>query len=75
MSSRILLLSEVAERLRVHKVTLYKLVNKGGFPGAFRVGGEWRFTEEGLLELENGRTGSTAPGSGQDSKRPPKHTP
>lgn len=33
---------EVAEYLRVHRGTVYRLVREGKLP-AFKVGGEWRF--------------------------------
>jgi excisionase family DNA binding protein len=38
----ILTADEVADYLKLHKVTVYKLAKQGKIPG-FRVGGSWRF--------------------------------
>jgi excisionase family DNA binding protein len=42
---KLLTLGEVAEFLRVHPTTVYRLLKHGGIP-AFRVGGDWRFNLE-----------------------------
>ena len=39
---KILTLQEVADYLRVHPSTIYRLAKKGRMP-AFKIGGEWRF--------------------------------
>ena len=44
---RVLNLEEVAELLRVHPSTIYRLLNKGGLP-AFKVGSDWRFNQESI---------------------------
>ena len=45
MDYSVLKIKELAEYLRVHPSTLYKLVNAGEIPG-FRIGSEWRFNRE-----------------------------
>jgi excisionase family DNA binding protein len=42
---KILTLGEVAEFLRVHPSTVYRLLKQGRIP-AFRVGSDWRFNLE-----------------------------
>ena len=44
-----LTVDQVAEVLRVHKSTIYRLVKRGKLP-AFRVGSDWRFDPERLDE-------------------------
>jgi excisionase family DNA binding protein len=44
---KILTLNEVAEFLRVHPSTVYRLIRDGRIP-AFRVGSDWRFTLEAI---------------------------
>jgi excisionase family DNA binding protein len=34
---------EVAEYLHCHYSTVYRLAQRGGIPGGFRLGGSWRF--------------------------------
>jgi excisionase family DNA binding protein len=41
----LLTVRELAECLRVHENTIYRLLRKHGLP-AFRVGGGWRFNRE-----------------------------
>jgi len=41
--------TEAAEFLHVHRSTLDRMIKRGELPGAFRVGGVWRFK---LDELE-----------------------
>jgi excisionase family DNA binding protein len=41
--------TEAAEFLHVHRSTLDRMIKRGELPGAFRVGGGWRFK---LDELE-----------------------
>jgi excisionase family DNA binding protein len=43
----VLTLEEVAELLRVHPSTIYRLLNKGDLP-AFKVGSDWRFNQESI---------------------------
>ena len=57
----ILTLVEVAEFLRVHPTTVYRLLYKDQIP-AFKVGSEWRFNQESVeswvkdLEVSGERT-------------------
>lgn len=55
---RILTAKEVADYLRCHISTVYRLVKTGKLPG-FRLGADWRFREDALqnwldAELKNG---------------------
>ncbi len=49
---KILTLEEVADYLRVHPSTIYRLVKKGKLP-AFKVGSDWRFN---LAAIESWRS-------------------
>jgi len=48
--TQILTVEEVAEFLKLSKITIYKLVKKGQLPG-FRVGNSWRFRKDNILEI------------------------
>ena len=54
-SARVMTLNELADFLRVHPSTIYRLLKRGGLP-AFKVGSDWRFNSESidrwLLERE-----------------------
>lgn len=43
----VMTLEEVANYLRVHPSTIYRLVKKGQLP-AFKVGSDWRFNQESI---------------------------
>ena len=45
--SPVMTLKEVAEFLRIHHVTLYKLVRRNEIP-SFRIGSDYRFNREGI---------------------------
>lgn len=49
-NSQIMTVEEVAEFLKLSKITIYKLVKKGHLPG-FRVGNSWRFRKDKILEI------------------------
>ena len=49
-NSQIMTVEEVAEFLKLSKITIYKLVKKGQLPG-FRVGNSWRFRKDKILEI------------------------
>jgi excisionase family DNA binding protein len=49
-ASDIMTVQEVAEFLKLSKITVYKLVKKGAIPG-FRVGNSWRFRREDIVEI------------------------
>jgi excisionase family DNA binding protein len=38
----IMTIAEVAEYLRIHRTTVYRLIKKGGFP-SFKIGSDYRF--------------------------------
>jgi len=44
---RVLTIGEVAEIIRVHPATIYRLVKKGELP-AFKIGGNWRINPHAL---------------------------
>jgi excisionase family DNA binding protein len=54
-SARVMTLNELADYLRVHPSTIYRLLKRRGLP-AFKVGSDWRFNSESidrwLLERE-----------------------
>ena len=59
--SRILTAKEVADYLRCHISTVYRLAKSGKLPG-FRLGADWRFREDALMnwldvELNSGNQG------------------
>jgi excisionase family DNA binding protein len=41
--------SEVADYLKVHPATIYRLLKRGAMP-AFKVGSDWRFRKEAIDE-------------------------
>ena len=43
----VLTIGEVAEMLRVHPMTVYRLLKRGSIPG-FKVGGNWRVSVKAL---------------------------
>jgi excisionase family DNA binding protein len=43
----VLTIGEVAEILRMHSTTIYRMVNRGALPG-FKIGGEWRISRATL---------------------------
>jgi excisionase family DNA binding protein len=49
-ASQIMTVEDVAEFLKLSKITIYKLVKKGQLPG-FRVGNSWRFRRDKILEI------------------------
>ena len=58
----VLTIKETAALLQISNRTIIRLVHSKELPGAFKVGGQWRFDENRLVEwLEN-----RSPLSGQD---------
>ncbi len=45
--AKVLTVNELAEYLRVHRSTLYRLLKKQQLP-AFRIGSDWRFNVEAI---------------------------
>ena len=41
---------EVADYLKLSKITVYKLAKDGALPG-FRVGGSWRFNKDNIEKM------------------------
>jgi excisionase family DNA binding protein len=50
---------EVADFLRVHRSTVYRLLRNGQLP-AFRVGSDWRFSRDLIAEWVHSRSRATA---------------
>lgn len=48
--SLIMTVDEVAKYLKLSKITVYKLTQKGDIPG-FRIGSSWRFNREKIDEI------------------------
>lgn len=46
----IMTVEEVAEYLKLSKITVYKLTQKGEIPG-FRIGSSWRYNREAIDEI------------------------
>ena len=55
LKERYLTVEEVARRFGVTPTTVYRLARKGRLP-AFKIGGQWRFSDEVLSGWENDRT-------------------
>jgi excisionase family DNA binding protein len=53
-SDDVMTVDDVAQYLRVHRVTIYRLVNRGGLPG-FKVGRIWRFRPGAIVALQSSR--------------------
>jgi excisionase family DNA binding protein len=45
--SKVITIGELAEYLRVHRSTLYRLLKKKQLPG-FKIGSDWRFNVEAI---------------------------
>ena len=48
--SIIMTVDEVAEYLKLSKITVYKLTQKGEIPG-FRIGSSWRYNRDKIGEI------------------------
>lgn len=56
---RIMTVKEVAEYLRVHPTTVYRLLRQGKLP-AFRIGSDWRFRQADLVAWSRDQGGKEA---------------
>jgi excisionase family DNA binding protein len=56
LNTRVMTVTEIAEYLRIHRSTVYRLLKRQAIPG-FRVGSDWRFNVE---EIDAWRLTSTA---------------
>lgn len=52
--SQVMTVPELAQFLRVHPATIYRLLRDGRIPG-FRVGAEWRFDREAIERWQQQR--------------------
>ena len=57
--SIIMTVDEVANYLKLSKITVYKLTQKGDIPG-FRIGSSWRYNREKIDEIARVGTTKTA---------------
>ena len=57
MAKRILTVSELADHLSVHRITIYRLLKSGSIPG-FKIGRVWRFE---LDQISNWMTTGVLP--------------
>jgi len=55
--TKVMTVSELADYLRIHRTTLYRLLRRGELPG-FRVGNDWRFD---LDAIDRWRLGKNDP--------------
>ena len=56
--------SEVADLLKIHLKTVYKLAEKGVIPGN-RIGRSWRFSRSDVMELVSSRVNLSADSNGR----------
>ena len=47
LEAEVITISELAEYLRVHRSTIYRLLKKGQLSG-FKVGSDWRFNRQSI---------------------------
>jgi excisionase family DNA binding protein len=68
--AKVMTVNELAQYLRVHRSTIYRLLKKGQLPG-FKIGSDWRFNVEVIDEwrMKQGQDllQQTAPG-GKDKR-------
>jgi len=55
-----LTIAEVADILRMHRATVYRLVKRGDLPG-FKVGDNWRINEDSLRTVLAGESTGASP--------------
>jgi excisionase family DNA binding protein len=86
MAKRILTVSELADHLSVHRITIYRLLKTGSIPG-FKIGRVWRFELDqiatwmttGMAQMEMSAAAGAPPGDKSpaperrpETARPPK---
>jgi len=79
MVKKILTVSELADHLSVHRITIYRLLKSGSIPG-FKIGRVWRFEFDqistwmttGILPLEaiSGGAGAQSNGGRESDQHP-----
>ena len=52
---------ELSEYLRVHKITIYRMLKQRKLPG-FRIGGDWRFSLETIKQWQRDQTNTETRG-------------
>jgi excisionase family DNA binding protein len=67
--TKVLTVNELAEYLRVHRSTIYRLLKRGLLPG-FKIGSDWRFNVEVIDEwrMKQGAILLTDPAESQKSE-------
>jgi excisionase family DNA binding protein len=50
-------LIEVAEYLKVHKITIYRTIKAGGKLGQLKIGRVWRFRRQDIIQFADGGSG------------------
>ena len=63
--AKVITINELADYLRVHRSTLYRLLKKGQLPG-FKIGSDWRFNIEAIDKWRMQQASETL---GETSKR------
>ncbi len=70
MPSPIMTIRELAQYLRVHQATLYKLIHRGQIP-FFKIGSDYRFNRETIEELlTHGQNAGLVPDPGSSRSDP-----
>jgi len=74
-NGRILTVSELAEHLNVHRITIYRLLKNGDLPG-FKIGRVWRFDLDEISKwMASGRSNELSQDGAVDGDgRPPHQT-
>lgn len=70
--ARVLTVRELAEYLRVHPSTIYRLLKARRLPG-FRIGSDWRFNVEAVDRWRLGQTAVVEQTGGPAPGRPKGH--
>jgi len=66
LSDNVLTVDELADYLRVHRSTIYRLLKRGALP-AFKVGSDWRFHRESIDRWREQQQGTPGLGDGTGS--------
>ena len=69
--SQLMTVPELAEFLRVHKATIYRLLRKGLLPGV-RIGSEWRFDRAAIERWQQREVKRMTPEERREAKRKKK---
>ena len=69
LNNRVMTITEIAEYLRVHPSTVYRLLKQRAIPG-FRIGNDWRFNRESIDEWRLKSTVQVDAGRGASKDQP-----